>query len=131
MKKGIFLFCVFLLLSANIFSQSYCFAYTSDDRGAYSTNNVLYVSKVFDGDDFTGGKDNMDNIKWSIKESLKDVGKKLFGSQSYQYKFSFIATNKDGYRFVNAYQAGEERKKIITQYKNKGYKVIEFKVEPQ
>lgn|GEM_PF-5983654 len=125
MKSIILLTAVLLSAIANGYAQSSCFAYIHSYE-----DNILIISKVFDGEDFSGGKDYF-GVKFSIREALKEKCRDFYGSQSYQHKFDVIAKDDDGHLFTNHYDANILRKKIIAYYSDKGYKLIEFTVEPQ
>lgn len=118
-------------MAAKSYSQSSCFAYMVSNGSNYS--KILYISKVFDGEDFSGNKDYA-GIKFSIREALKNNCKALFGSQSYGCQFEVVTKDADGHLLTNHYDANLERKnltkKLTSSYSSGGWQIIEFKVEP-
>jgi hypothetical protein len=126
MKKILFLLAVLVIIAAKSYSQSSCFAYMAD-----RSQKILFISEVFDAEDFSGNQKDYDGVKWSIKEALKKNCKDLYGSQSYACKFEIVTKDADGHLLTNHYDANLERKKIMAKFADTEYKNYQFKVKPQ
>lgn len=123
------LWAAMLLLAAFVGrTQSFCYAYKIDQSVNYSYK--IYVTNVFDGDDYEGGTDNYSGIKYSITKAVNKTWEKIWGGQFNIPigKADIITKDEDG-AFADSYKASLSRKRLINKYKEMNYQVIEVQAE--